>query len=123
MAVLGWISAIFFLMLVIKYPLRKLGFYKANAFMMKLHEIASLGVFLTGFANIIIGIKNHAKDKTLSIFTGLIAYIIDVVIIAACHMTKDKKKKMRDHRILSLASCIALIIHIFSNIIAKKKKV
>ena len=116
MAVLGWMSAIFFFMLVIKYPLRKLGFHKANAFMMKLHEAASLGVFVTGIVQVVKGLKNFSKNKAASFVTGLLVYLIDICIIAACHMTKDVKRKMRDHRILSLASCIALAGHIAVNI-------
>ena len=120
MIVLGFLSAFFFLLLVIKYPLRKLGFNKANAFMMKLHEAASLGVFVTGIVQIVVGLKRYTKDKLLSVVTGMLVYLIDFAIIAACHMTKDVKRKMHDHRLLSLASCAALAGHVTVNIIARK---
>ena len=122
MAVLGFISLICFLALVVKYPLRKLKFYRANAFTMKLHEAASLGVFLAGAAQMIKGIKNCGRNKFAAVVSGIAAYVADVIIIVACHMTKDVRKKMRDHRVLSLISCIALAVHILAVLLVKKRE-
>ena len=119
MTILGIISLVCFLALVIKYPLRKLGFNKANAAMMKLHELASFGVFACGIAQIIIGIRKYGKSRPTGVITGCIAYAIDVIIIAACHMTKNPQKKMRDHRHLSLGAAAASLIHIIAVILGK----
>ena len=107
-----FILLICFLALVIKYPLRKLGFHMANAFMMKFHEIASFGLFAVGIWQIIVSIKNLASLYPAAVISGIIAYAVDIIIIAACHMTKDPAKKLRDHRILSLLAVIASLIHI-----------
>ena len=46
--VLGLLSLVCFLLLAVKYPLRKLGLHKLNGSLMKLHEPASAGLMLAG---------------------------------------------------------------------------
>ena len=80
MTVLGFVSLICFLALVVKYPLRKLKFYRANAFMMKLHEAASLGVFLAGAVQMINGIKNCRALSLISCI-ALAGHILAVLLV------------------------------------------
>jgi len=116
MTILGIISLVCFLMLVVKYPLRKLGLHKANAFMMKLHEAASLGLFLSALVQLVLGVKKYRKTRPFSVITGILAYLLDFTIITACHVTKDPVKKMRDHRILSLSATITTAVHVILTI-------
>lgn len=105
----GYAALAFFILSAIKYPLRKLGLNKANALMMKLHEAASGGVFLFGTIHMIMAfVKKKALPLLLS---GLAVYLILFVLVAACHMTKDFKVKMKWHRILSLGTVIAIALH------------
>lgn len=110
--ILGTISALCFLLLVIKYPLRILKLNRANAVLMKVHEPASAAVFLIGIIQIIGSAINKASVSMAAKISGLLAYCADVIIIAACHMTKDVIRKMRDHRILSLIASVLTVLHI-----------
>ncbi len=108
---LGYTALACFLVLVVKYPLRKLGLAKANAFMMKLHEIASGTLFLAGILHMITALVKKRKHVLL-IVSGAVLFAILFIIVEACHMTKDYEVKMKWHRILSLLAVLALAAHI-----------
>ena len=96
--------------LLIKYPLRKLGFNKANAVMMQAHEAASGTYFLASLVHMATG-KTASRFKT---FSGAAAFATSVVLIADCHIAKDQKKKMQRHRAYSAVLTACTAMHIFS---------
>ena len=105
----GCTAAVSLAMLMVKYPLRRLGMHKANAVMMQAHEAASGAYFLAALAHMATAQKS-SRIKTLS---GLAAFAISVVLIADCHMAKEQKAKMRRHRIYSAALTLTTLSHIF----------
>ena len=117
--VTGIIALASFIALVIKYPLRKLGMHKANAELMKAHEAASAGVFGVGIVHMILVIARRKefgkRSMPCKIACGATSLTLITVLIAACHMTEDQERKMRDHRALSLASTIAIAAHIVAH--------
>ena len=110
----GIAALVCFVLLVIKYPLRKLRFFSLNSFLMKLHEAASGIYFLAAIAHIITGFSLIKTSPAALIVSGFAAFVISIVLIAACHMTKDVKKKMYWHRRYSLLMTAAIVIHIFT---------
>lgn len=88
--------------LAVKYPLRKLHMDKLNAELMKAHEAMSGVFFLSASAHLASGLMRAKKITPAVIISGGAAYAVSVMLIAACHMTKDPKKKMRWHRLYSL---------------------
>lgn len=110
--VTGIAALVCFVLLVIKYPLRKLRFFRLNAFLMKLHEAASGIYFLAAIAHMITGFSLIKANPAALIVSGFAAFIISVVLIAACHMTKDAKKKMYWHRWYSLFMTAAVVVHV-----------
>ena len=113
----GIAALISLLALLVKYPLRKLGMHKLNAFFMKLHE-ASL-FFVAAVAHMISGLR-EARKNPIAALTGLAAFVISTVLIAACHMTKDAQKKMRWHRIYSLFLTLTVAGHVTAAAALKK---
>ncbi len=111
LSITGGASAACYGLLVVKYPLRELGMNKLNAQMMKLHEPASGAFFILGTVHGAIALLGKKKLGAAAI-SGATFYLLCTALIAACHMTKDPKKKMRDHRLYSLASSLALTSHI-----------
>jgi len=109
--IVGYITLVCFILLVIKYPLRKLGLNKANAYLMKIHEPASCGVVLGGLFLFVKGLIKNKGKRPISIIFGIIAYVVDFVLITACHITKNPTKKMRDHRMFSLLASIFTFLH------------
>ncbi len=110
----GIAALVCFILLVIKYPLRKLRLFSLNAFLMKLHEAASGIFFLAAIAHMITGFSLIKTSPAVLIVSGFAAFVISIVLIAACHMTKDEKKKMYWHRWYSLMTTAAVIVHVFT---------
>ena len=100
------------ILLVSNYPLRKLRLFSLNAFLMKLHEAASGIFFLAAIAHMITGFSLIKTSPAALIVSGFAAFIISIVLIAACHMTKDVKKKMYWHRWYSLLMTAAIVVHV-----------
>lgn len=108
----GYTALICFALLAVKYPLRKLHLYKANAFLMKLHEPASALLLLVGIVHMFLGISALKDYGVIMGISGFSMLGMSFVIVAACHMTKDKVKKMNWHRWLSLAAALIVAVHI-----------
>ena len=81
---------------------------------MKLHEGASGIFFLAAIAHMITGFSLIKTSPAVLIVSGFAAFVISIVLIAACHMTKDEKKKMYWHRWYSLMTTAAVIVHVFT---------
>lgn len=107
----GLAALICFLLLAVKYPLRKLGLHKLNGALMKLHEPASAGLLLAGLVHLIVCLRLLGQRSLLLLLSGLAVFIMCFVIIAACHRMKEPKQKMRWHRILSLITAILIAVH------------
>ena len=108
----GITALVCFILLVIKYPLRKLRFLHLNAFLMKLHEAASGIYFLAAIAHIITGFSLIRISPAALIVSGFAAFVISIVLIGACDRTKDVKKKMYWHRWYSLLMTAAIVVHV-----------
>ena len=55
--VTGYITLTCFVLLAAKYPLRKLGAHRTNAFLMRLHEAASAVFMLAGLLHMLLVLK------------------------------------------------------------------
>lgn len=110
--VTGYICLACFILLAVKYPLRKLGLHKVNAALMKIHEHASGLLFIAAIVHIVLVFPVALeKGPALPIFGG-VSFALLFWLVAACHMMKDVKKRMVWHRWLSLVSCLAIIAHV-----------
>lgn len=112
-SVFGIAAAASFLPLIIKYPLRKLGFERINAHLMKLHEAASAGFWLFGIIHAVISLV-RGKGGRLTKASGAFSLALGTWLITDCHIAKDYEKKMFRHRCYSLALTASLLCHIFS---------
>ena len=117
--VTGIAAFVSLLALLIKYPLRKLGLHKLNAFFMKLHEAASGLFFVSAAAHMISGLRTVRRNPFAAL-TGLISFVVSIILIAACHITKDTRKKMLWHRIYSLILTLSVAAHTVSAASAKE---
>lgn len=113
----GYTALFCFVLLVVKYPLRKLHMYRANAFLMKLHEAASALLLLVGIVHMLLCIPALKNYGLLIGISGFSMLGMSFIIVAACHMTKDKVKKMSWHRWLSLAGVLIVAAHIAAYLI------
>lgn len=109
-AVTGIIALVSLLALLIKYPLRRLGMDRLNAFFMKLHEAASGLFFVAAIAHMLSGLR-RLRENPFAVISGLAAFAVSVVLIADCHMAKDVQRKLRRHRIYSALLSAAALCH------------
>ena len=98
----GYLTLACFILLAVKYPLRIAGAHKANALLMKLHEAASGGFLLFALIHVFFTFKALAIHGV---------WLPVLVLIYACHMTKDIRKKMCWHRWYSLALLMFIALH------------
>lgn len=110
--VTGYICVGSFVLLAVKYILRNLGLRRANAFLMRLHEAYSAALLLSGTVHLVCALIHAGEHSLLLLLSGGAAFLLVFVIIAACHMTKDKVKRMKAHRWLSLAAAVCIAVHI-----------
>lgn len=106
----GAAAVLCFFPLAVKYPLRKLGLDKANAYLMKLHEAASAGFWLFGIIHMTAELLTH-KCNAFARISGFFSLGLSTWLIADCHIAKNHEKKMKRHRIYSLALTFSLILH------------
>ena len=107
----GYLTLACFILLAAKYPLRIAGAHRANAFLMKLHEAASGGFLLFALIHAFFAFKAMKVHSVLLPITGAAALVTGVVLIYACHKTRDVKKKMYWHRWYSLALLVFIALH------------
>lgn len=110
--VTGYICLVCFVLLAVKYPLRKLGLHKLNAALMKIHEAASGLLFLAAIVHIILVFHVALSNGSALPIFGALSFALLIWLVAACHMMKDVKKRMSWHRWLSLVSCLAIAAHV-----------
>lgn len=110
--VTGYICLACFILLSVKYLLRKFGLHKLNAALMKIHEHASGLLFLAAIAHIILVFPTALNKSAALPLLGAVSFALLFWLVAACHMMKDVKKRMQWHRWLSLASCLAIAAHV-----------
>ena len=107
----GYLTLACFILLAVKYPLRIAGAHKANALLMKLHEAASGGFLLFALIHVFFTFKALAIHGVWLPVMGAAALLTGLVLIYACHMTKDIRKKMCWHRWYSLALLMFIALH------------
>lgn len=108
----GYICLVCYILLAVKYPLRKLGLHKLNAELMKIHEAASGLLFLAAIVHIILVFHVALSNGSALPIFGALSFVLLIWLVAACHMMKDVKKRMSWHRWLSLVSCLAIAAHV-----------
>lgn len=107
----GYLTPACIILLAAKYPLRIAGTHMANAFLMKLHEAASGGFLLFALIHVFFAFKTLAMHGVWLPITGVAALVTGLVLIYACHKTRDVKKKMHWHRWYSLALLVFIALH------------
>lgn len=99
----GYISLISFLLLAVKYVLRRMKNQKMNCFFKRLHKPVSCIFLLSCIIHLILVIPVLKARNLLVTFSGFLGFGIAIFIILLCHVIKDRKKKMFWHRALTLA--------------------
>ena len=86
---------------------------------MELHEAASGLFFVSATVHMISSLRTVRRNPFTAL-TGLISFAVSIILIAACHITKDTRKKMLWHRIYSLFLALSVAAHTVGAALAKE---
>lgn len=112
--VLGYLSLIFFCALSAKAITRKCHMEKADRFLMKFHKLLSGLLCIACLLHVIFAVPVLKNRSVFVIITGIASVFLMILLIALCHMIKEKKKKMRWHRILAIFMAACMVGHVIT---------
>jgi uncharacterized protein with FMN-binding domain len=108
----GYFSLISFLLLVIKFIVRKMKNQKLNHIFKQLHKPVSCVFLLSCIIHFVLVIPVLKARNLLVTYSGLLSFGIAILLILFCHIIKDGKKKMFWHRTLAFALLVAVTCHV-----------
>lgn len=112
--VTGYICLICFVLLAGKYVARKTNHQQINTFIKKIHKPVS-GIFLlTCIIHFILVLKVLDTRSKMVIASGIISLGVAILLVLLCHITRDGKKKMFWHRMLTIVLLLVTIFHMVS---------
>ena len=108
----GYICLICFILLAVKFIIRKTKNQKLNQFFMKIHKPVS-GIFLlTAVIHFVLVWKVlDTRDKMVTI-SGIVCLGMAILMVVLCHTMKNGKKKMFWHRVLTVVILLVVVLHI-----------
>lgn len=110
--VTGYIGLISFFLLAGKFIARKSDSHKINRFFAMLHKPVSCIFLLTCIIHLILVIP-VLKTRNLAVsLSGFLAFTFVLLLIVFCHTVKNGAKKMKWHRIFTLALLAGIIFHV-----------
>ena len=112
--VTGFLCIICFCMLAGKVLTRKCHFEKIDKILLRLHKPVS-GILLVCVILHIAFVFPVIKSRGAFVSVlGVVAVILIVMLIALCHMMKNKKQRMKWHRILTIMIAVGIIGHMIA---------
>lgn len=110
----GYICAICFLLLAVKFIARKAKWERLNQILHKVHKPVS-GIFLLAAIIHLCLVFPVLKTRNVLVnITGIAALVIVVLMIVLCHVMRQDTKKMFWHRMLTVILLLLIIVHIIA---------
>lgn len=109
---LGYLCVVAFILLAVKAIAHHCHWKKLDIILMKIHKPLSavmLILCLLHFIVVIPVLQNRALPVNIS---GIVIVVLTLLLICLCHAIKDRTKKMRWHRILTVFILAGIVIHI-----------
>lgn len=113
--ILGFICLLCCCILLAKMLTRKFNWETADKIMMRLHKPASAGLALFCPLHIIFAASVFRTRHLSIVLSGVSIAILTILIVGLCHILKDKRQKLRWHRILSIVLFLGILGHLSSN--------
>ena len=110
--ILGYLCVIAFMLLAVKAIAHHCHWKKLDKFLMKIHKPLSVVVMILCLIHFIVVIpvlQNRAMPVNVS---GIVIVVLALLLIYLCHAIKDRDKRMRWHRMLTIFILIGIVVHI-----------
>lgn len=110
--VLGYLSLICFCMLVTKWIARRCNLIKFDKVLMRIHRPVSLLLIVFCILHISFVIPVLRNRNILVNVSGVLAVVFMIVLIFSCHVLKQKDRRMKWHRILTILMAVCIVWHV-----------
>ena len=110
--VFGYLSLICFCMLVAKWIARRCNLIKFDNVLMRIHRPVSLLLIVFCILHISFCIPVLRNRNILVNVSGVVAVVFMIVLIFSCHVLKQKDRRMKWHRILTILMAVCIVWHV-----------
>lgn len=110
----GLLCLLCFCLLSVKGITRKFGLSAADALFMKLHKPLSAALLIIGLIHLICALS-LIKTRHISVYLSGAAILITLVLlITLCHICRDDRLRLKQHRLLTCIMLLCIVLHIVS---------
>lgn len=110
--VFGYLSLICFCLLVAKWIARRWNLTKMDKGLMKIHRPVSLLLIVFCILHISFVIPVLRNRNIFVNISGALAVVFLLVLIFSCHVLKQKDRRIKWHRILTILMTVCIVWHI-----------
>lgn len=107
----GFLCIICFVLLAAKALTRKWRLEKMDKFLMRLHKPVSVLLLVYCILHMIFVLPVIQNRSVFVLISGVVAFILILMLIILCHVIKNKKLRIRWHRVLTVLIVIGLAGH------------
>lgn len=108
----GYVCLVALLFLLLKFVTKRVGFKRANLFMMKYHKYAALGFIVAGIVHLFLVLKVLDTRSIVVTVSGIVIIVAGIALVILCHVLKNRKVEIMFHRGLSVIMLVFLTVHV-----------
>ena len=110
--VFGYLALICFCMLVTKWIVRRFNLIKIDKVLMRIHRPVSLLLIVFCILHISFVIPVLRNRNVLVNVSGVLAVVFMFILIFSCHVLKQKDRRMKWHRIMTILMAACIVWHV-----------
>ena len=110
--VFGYLALICFCMLVTKWIARRFNLIKIDKVLMRIHRPVSLLLIVFCILHISFVIPVLRNRNVLVNISGILAVVFMLILILSCHVLKQKDRRMKWHRTMTILMALCIVWHI-----------
>ena len=110
--VFGYLALVCFCMLAAKWIAKRCNLIKFDKVLMRIHKPVSLLLTVFCILHIVFVIPVLGNRNVLVNVSGVVAVIFMIVLVFSCHVLKQKDRRMKWHRILTMLMAVCIVWHV-----------
>ena len=110
--VFGYLALVCFCMLAAKWIAKRRNLIKFDKVLMRIHKPVSLLLTVFCILHIVFVIPVLGNRNVLVNVSGVVAVIFMIVLVFSCHVLKQKDRRMKWHRILTILMAVCIVWHV-----------
>ena len=110
--VFGYLALVCFCMLAAKWIAKRCNLIKFDKVLTRIHKPVSLLLTVFCILHIVFVIPVLGNRNVLVNVSGVVAVIFMIVLFFSCHVLKQKDRRMKWHRILTMLMAVCIVWHV-----------